>query len=168
MGDMTREEVDVKIATSDARCEALMASFRDTLAAFNERMDRFEARIHQDMREFKHDVGIMIADLKKTVIIICISATLATVLGVAAFNAALLSNMRASFDSGTEVGQWRRDMQLQNEENRKMLAENRQMLTENRQMLAENRQMMEKVEKQYNQTQQILDELKQERVSGRR
>lgn len=161
MGDMTREEVDAKIATSDARCEALMASFRDTLAAFNERMDRFEARIHQDMREFKHDVGIMIADLKKTVIITCISATLATVFGVAAFNAALLSNMRASFDSGTEAGQWRRDMQLQNEENRKMLAESRQML-------AENRQMMEKVEKQYNQTQQILDELKQERVSGRR
>jgi len=140
MADMTREEVDAKIATSDARCEALMASFRDTLAGFNARMDRFEERIHQDMREFKHDVGIMIADLKKTVIITCVSATLATVFGVAGFNAVLLSNMRTSFDSGKEAGQWRRDMQQQNEENRKMLAENRKM----------------------------MDELKQERVSGRR
>lgn len=154
MADMTREEVDAKIATSDARCEALMASFRDTLAGFNARMDRFEERIHQDMREFKHDVGIMIADLKKTVIITCVSATLATVFGVAAFNAVLLSNMRTSFDSGTEAGEWRRDMQQQNEANRQMLAENQKMLAENKTMQAENRQM--------------LNDLKQERASGRR
>lgn len=63
---MGREEVDAKIATSDARCEALMASFRDTLAMLSARMDRFEERTHQDMREFKHDIGIMIAELKKT------------------------------------------------------------------------------------------------------
>ncbi|MYM35149.1 hypothetical protein GTP38_12495 [Duganella sp. FT94W] len=59
-----------------------MASFRDTLAMLSARMDRFEERMHQDMREFKHDVG-----------------------GVAAFNAALRSNMRTSFDSGKEAGQ---------------------------------------------------------------
>jgi hypothetical protein len=87
------------------------------------------------------------ADLKKTVIIACISATLTTVLGVAAFNAALLSNMRASYDSGKEAGEWRREMAVQNEANRKMLAENQKMLAENRQM---------------------MEEIKQERASGRR
>lgn len=147
MADMTREEMDAKIATSDARCEALMASFRETLAANNARLDRFEESMRQEMRDFKHDVGIMIADLKKTVIITCFSATLATVLGVAAFNAALLSNMRASYAAGSEAGEWRRDMAAQNEENRKMLAENRQMLAENR---------------------QLMDEIKRERASGRR
>lgn len=140
MADMTREEVDAKIATSEARNNAQLEAFRASVDALIARMDRFEERIHQDMREFKHDVGIMIADLKKTVIITCLSATLATVFGVAGFNAVLLSNMRTSFDSGTEAGQWRRDMEQQNEENRKMLAENRKM----------------------------MDELKQERVSGRR
>lgn len=154
MADMTREEVDAKIATSEARNNAQLEAFRASVDALIARMDRFEERIHQDMREFKHDVGIMIADLKKTVIITCVSATLATVFGVAGFNAVLLSNMRTSFDSGKEAGQWRRDMQQQNEANRQMLAENQKMLAENKTMQAENRQM--------------LDELKQERVSGRR
>nr|WP_315257321.1 hypothetical protein [uncultured Duganella sp.] len=154
MAEMNREEVDAKIATSEARNTAQLEAFRASVDALIARMDRFEERIHQDMREFKHDVGAMIADLKKTVIITCISATLATVFGVAAFNAALLSNMHSSFDSGTEAGQWRRDMQQQNEANRKILADNQKMLAENQKMQAENRQM--------------LDELKQERVSGRR
>lgn len=154
MADMTREEVDAKIAASEARNNAQLEAFRASVDALIARMDRFEERIHQDMREFKHDVGIMIADLKKTVIITCVSATLATVFGVAAFNAVLLSNMRTSFDSGTEAGEWRRDMQQQNEANRQMLAENQKMLAENKTMQAENRQM--------------LDELKQERASGRR
>lgn len=94
---MSREEVDAKIATSDARCEALMASFRDTLAM-----------------------------------------------------------------------QWRRDMEQQNEANRKMLAENRQMTDESRKMLAENRLLMEKVGKQYERTGQMLAELTQGRVSHQR
>lgn len=175
MADMTREEVDAKIATSDARCEALMASFRETLAAFNARLDHFEAAMRQEMQEFKHDVGIMIADLKKTVIITCISATLATVLGVAAFNAALLSNMRASYDSGKEAGEWRRDMALQNEENRKwrldmekQIAENQQWRLDMERQNQENRKMLDKLEKQSVKTQQMLGDIKQERASGRR
>ena len=147
MADISTELVDAKIATVEAPNAALLEAFRATVNALIARMDRFEARIHQDMREFKHDVGIMIADLKKTVIIACISATLTTVLGVAALNAALLSNMRASYDSGKEAGEWRRDMAVQNEANRKMLAENQKMLAENRQM---------------------MEEIKQERASGRR
>lgn len=157
MADMTREEVDAKIATSEARNNAQLEALRASVDALIARMDRFELRIGEEIRELKQEM----ASLKKTVIITCISAALATVFGVAAFNAALLSNMRASYDSGTEAGKWRRDMEMQNEENRKMLAENRQMLIENR-------QMMSKVEQQYEQTQQLLDELKQERVSGRR
>lgn len=146
MADISTELVDAKIATVEAPNAAQLEAFRATVNALIARMDRFEARIHQDMREFKHDVGIMIAHLKKTVIIACISATLTTVLGVAAFNAALLSNMRASYDSGKEAGEWRRDMAVQNEANRKMLAENQKMLAENRQM---------------------MEEIKQERASGR-
>ncbi|NHZ96636.1 hypothetical protein F2P46_12920 [Massilia sp. CCM 8734] len=52
-------------------------------------MDRHYLEIKADMK-----------DLKKTVIITAITASLATVFGVAAFNATLLSGMISSFESG--------------------------------------------------------------------
>ncbi|ATQ75416.1 hypothetical protein CR152_13470 [Massilia violaceinigra] len=54
------------------------------------------ANIEQTGAEIKADMK----DLKKTVIITAITATLATVFGVAAFNATLLSGMITSFESG--------------------------------------------------------------------
>jgi hypothetical protein len=157
MADMTREEVDAKIAASEARNDGKLDALRASVDALIARMDRFELRIGEEIRELKQEM----ASLKKTVIITCISATLATIFGVAAFNAALLSNMRASYDSGTEAGKWRRDMELHNEENRRMLSENRQMMLENR-------QLMHKMGQQYEQSQQLLEALKQERAPARR
>ncbi|CUI05302.1 TolA protein [Janthinobacterium sp. CG23_2] len=63
---------------------------------FEKRLDARCANIEQTGAEIKADMK----DLKKTVIITAITATLATVFGVAALNATLLSGMVASFESG--------------------------------------------------------------------
>ena len=49
------------------------------------------------------DTQASIKSLKETVIITAISSVLAIVLGVAAFNATVLSNMVASFESGRHI-----------------------------------------------------------------
>ncbi|NHZ78809.1 hypothetical protein F2P44_05880 [Massilia sp. CCM 8695] len=65
-------------------------------AEFEKRLDVRFAHIEQTGTKIKADMK----DLKKTVIITAITATMATVFGVAAFNATLLSGMITSFESG--------------------------------------------------------------------
>jgi flagellar biosynthesis component FlhA len=189
MADMTREEVDAKIATNEARSDALVA-------AILAKMDMLIARM-DDMDRRMRDLVASFADLKKTVILTGISSVLAIMFGMAGFNAALLSNMTGAFESGKDTGQWQSDMRKQNEENRKQSDENRRWLEETKKqsadahrewteqaektdmLLAEtgkqlkeqvqktDRQLLE-MQKQREQTQLLLEAIKQERASGRR
>jgi Pyruvate/2-oxoacid:ferredoxin oxidoreductase gamma subunit len=66
------------------------------LAAIETRMDAKIDRIVES--NVRIEAGI--SSMKNTTIITAVSAVLAIVFGIAAFNAALLSNMTASFESG--------------------------------------------------------------------
>jgi hypothetical protein len=113
MADMNREEVDAKIAASEARTDSKFASVLARLDDLIARMDKLEAEM---------------ASLKKTMILTSISTVLATVFGVAGFNAALLNNMTASFESGKEMGQWQSEIRKQAVETEIILARVRKQL----------------------------------------
>lgn len=86
---VTHYELDAKLEAIEARADA--------------RMSRFEERIEQaigEMRRTTDRLEAAIGNLKTTTIVTAVSAVVAIVLGVAAFNATLLSNMVASFESG--------------------------------------------------------------------
>lgn len=101
MADMTREEVDAKILANEARSDAQVAAILGKIDALIARMDAFE----HEMRETTRGIIAQMNSLKKTVIITGITSVLAIVFGVANFNAALLNNMTATFESGKEMGE---------------------------------------------------------------
>jgi hypothetical protein len=105
--------VDAKIAASEARADSKFASVIARLDDLIARADRLEAEM---------------ASLKKTMILTSISTVLATVFGVAGFNAALLNNMTASFESGKELGQWQSEIRKQAVETEIILARVRKQL----------------------------------------
>lgn len=113
MADMNREEVDAKIAASEARTDSKFASVITRLDYIIVRMDKLEAEM---------------AGVKKTMILTGISTVLATVFGVAGLNAALLNNMTASFESGKEIGQWQSEIRKQAIETDIILARVRKQL----------------------------------------
>lgn len=110
---MNREEVDAKIAASEARTDSKFASVITRLDYLIVRMDKLEAEM---------------AGVKKTMILTGISTVLATVFGVAGLNAALLNNMTASFESGKEIGQWQSEIRKQAIETGIILARVRKQL----------------------------------------
>ena len=74
----------------------------------DERMDRLE----ESMKETRSDI----ANLRTTVIVTAISVGLAVVFGIAAFNATVLSNMLAAFESGRSVSTAQAEAARRNEE----------------------------------------------------
>lgn len=92
MDTVSRYELDAKLEAIEARMEGRVA------------------RIEEAMSEIRNDLKAVLADnketrgaissLKTTTVVTGISVALAIVFGIAAFNATLLSNMIASFESG--------------------------------------------------------------------
>ncbi len=66
--------------------------------------------------------------LKTTIIVTAISAVLAIVFGVAAFNATVLSNMVASFESGKNTSAAQAEVKRQTEETAALLRRMREEL----------------------------------------
>ncbi|NYE23743.1 hypothetical protein [Pigmentiphaga litoralis] len=76
----------------------------------NARLETIDARVDGRMRRGEDSMSFMIESIREmrtalrnvqmTIIVTAIGATLTILLGLAAFNATLLSNMVASFDSG--------------------------------------------------------------------
>lgn len=89
MTDITREELSARLELVESKADARMSRFE-------ERMDSAIGEMRRDRSEIK----AAISNLKSTTIVTAISAVLAIVLGVAAFNSTVLSNMVASFESG--------------------------------------------------------------------
>jgi hypothetical protein len=143
---MTREEVDAKLVANEARSGAQVAAI---LAKIDNLVARMEA-VEQQMR----DIIVSMNSLKKTVIVTGISSVLAILFGMAGFNAALLNNMTASFQSGKETGQWQAELKRQAE------ATDRQAEEMNRKL--------EEMSKQTEASRTLLEAIKQGRESGRR
>lgn len=81
----SRDEIDAKLETVDARIDGRIRRSEDSIAFMIESI--------REMRSALRNVQM-------TIIVTAIAATLTILLGLAAFNATLLSNMVASFDSG--------------------------------------------------------------------
>jgi len=124
MADMTREEVDAKIVANEARSDAQVAAILGKIDALIARMDAFE----QEMRETTRGIIDQMNSLKKTIIITGITSVLAIIFGVASFNATLLNNMNAMYDSGMASGVWRSKMEQETAETRLILQKINQRL----------------------------------------
>ena len=114
---MTREELDAKLELVEARADARMSRFE-------ERIDLAIKEMQRDRQEIKAEFSKLETEQKSnrnTIIVTVISSALATVFGIAAFNATVLSNMVASFDSGRSTAESISKASQQLEETRKML-----------------------------------------------
>ncbi|MHA4871361.1 hypothetical protein ACXZ1M_27090 [Duganella sp. PWIR1] len=130
MSTPTREEIDAKLETigvkMDGRVAAIQASIdgylgrqEESAKRLEERLTRMESDSAQVRSEIKHNADRSSAEmksLKSTIIITAVSTVLAIVLGVAAFNATVLSNMLASFESGKNTAAAQTDIKRQTEE----------------------------------------------------
>ncbi|MDK6079681.1 hypothetical protein [Massilia varians] len=124
MSAPTREEIDAKLQVIETRMDGRVASIEakiDSLTSvLNERfksMDERMGRIEGDARDTKASVS----GLKSTIIWTAVSTVVAIVLGVAAFNATVLSNMVASFESGKSTSAAQAEVKRQTEETAALL-----------------------------------------------
>lgn len=126
MNAPTREEVNARLETIEVRMDGRVAAIQASIDSFIGRMeerglradDRF-ARIEESQRDTQSSLG----SLKTTIIVTAVSTVLAIVLGVAAFNATVLSNMVASFDSGKSTSEAQAEVKRQAQETATLLKE---------------------------------------------
>lgn len=96
---VTHYELDAKMESIESRMDARIARIEDTLANINNQL----THVLNDNKETRNGFSSLkdsFSSLKTTMIVTGISTALAIILGVAAFNATLLSNMLASYESG--------------------------------------------------------------------
>lgn len=119
MDPATKQYIDSGLALADARSDAKHAEFRTTVEAYTARADErhaasearyavSEARFDR-MEKRLDQIETSIAGLKKFIA----GASLSTVLGVAAFNAALIQNYHAAFDSARYLAAAEQDIAAQ-------------------------------------------------------
>ncbi|MES2346257.1 MAG: hypothetical protein V4641_01680 [Pseudomonadota bacterium] len=118
---------DAAATQFNGRLEAMAAQFNDRLEAmaaqFNGKLDAMAAQLNGRLdamaaRLDGHGERIdalehAVSSLKTTVIVTGISSVIAIVLGVATFNATLLSNMTATFQAGKDVATTQAEVQRQ-------------------------------------------------------
>jgi len=146
MDPATKHYIDTSAAIAEARSDAKFAEFRATMEAYTARADEREAAARKReeaarklaeereaaMRELMRNIFKTLdrieagmVSLKRTVITTAIAATLSTVFGVAAFNAALMQNIFAANELGQKTSPPTLKMQADIEEIKKQLAESR-------------------------------------------
>lgn len=94
---VSRPELDAKLETIEARMDGRIARIEDSV----QRIVDMAAEIKQENR----DIRMSVSNLKTTLIVTAIGAALTIVLGVAAFNATLQSNMLSAFSLGQQTSQ---------------------------------------------------------------
>lgn len=96
MNTPTREEIDAKLAASEARMDARIARIETLI----ETMAQSQQEIKVQLKETTATVQAENKSTRTTMVITAVSAVITIVVGIAAFNATVLSNMVASFESG--------------------------------------------------------------------
>ena len=121
MSELQREELDVKLAMAEAITDARMVETDIKIVQSYVKMASIEGKIDA-LAGLVSAMGATIAEIKTdiknwrtTVVVTAISVGLATVFGVAAFNATVLSNMLASFESGKNMSAAQAELQRQAE-----------------------------------------------------
>lgn len=105
-----KQYVDSSLAVSEARNDTKLAEFRAIIEAYTARAEERDLAArereqirHNDLDRRMQQFEIVVAGVKRAVITTGIAATLSTVFGVAAFNAALIQNVQAAFESGRQA-----------------------------------------------------------------
>jgi hypothetical protein len=93
-------ELDAKLEAIEARADARMSRFEERMDQAIQEMQRDRVEIKAEMAESRKEFRAMASSMRTTVIVTGATSVIAIVLGVAAFNATVLSNMVASFESG--------------------------------------------------------------------
>ncbi len=121
MDPATKHYVDSSVAVSEARSDSKLAEFRATIEAYTARAEEREKSRQRDFERLEAAIG----SLKRTVVTTAIAATLSTVFGVAAFNAALIQNVFAALELGQKASPAQLKMQVDIDEIKRQLAESR-------------------------------------------
>lgn len=115
LGDGTSDTVSAPLAREDNRPHTEVMTTPVTTDLLDAKLENIELKMDARVQriEDKMDAFVQsstatqesIKSLKTTIVVTGISSVLAIVLGVAAFNATVLSNMVASFESGKNTAQ---------------------------------------------------------------
>lgn len=124
----TREEIDAKLETIEVRMDGRVASIEAKIDGLVARMDQRMSSIESTVKDTQASIG----NLKSTTIVTAIGAVLTIVLGVAAFNATVLSNMVASFESGKNTSAAQSEVKRQSEETAALLKQIQQQVNNSR------------------------------------
>lgn len=123
-----RDYVDARLEAVESRTDGRVARIESALAAsaalMEERSRHLDARmerIETALSEIRTETRSAIEGLKTTVIVTAISAVLAIVLGVAAFNATVLSNMVAAVEAGKNTSAAQSEVKRQTEQTAALL-----------------------------------------------
>jgi hypothetical protein len=108
MNSPNREEIDAKLQTVEARLDGRVMAIQVMYEGLIRRIDELAERITR--------LEATVEQLRTTVVVTAISAVIATVLGVAAFNSALSSNMLAAMKAGGDMSAERAEVRRQVEE----------------------------------------------------
>jgi len=132
MDPATKQYIDSSTALAESRSDVKLAEFRATMEAYTARAEEREAAARE--RELKRTkdferLEAAIGSLKRTVVTTAIAATLSTVFGVAAFNAALMQNVFAALELGQKASPAQVKMQADIDEIKRQLAEQRAAVT---------------------------------------
>jgi hypothetical protein len=103
MTDFTRQELDAKLETVEARMDGRVAAIQASIDGFVGRMEERSLRTDERfarIEEGQRDTQASLGSLKTTIITTAIATVLTIVLGVAAFNSTVLSSMTSSFEAG--------------------------------------------------------------------
>ncbi|MDC8759184.1 hypothetical protein [Janthinobacterium fluminis] len=131
MNAPSREEFDAKLEAIEARMDARIASIEAKVDYFMARIDEKFGWMDARMTNIETSLSEMkksIAGMKTTIIVTAVSASLAIVLGVATFNATLLANMLASFESGKNTTLAQAEIRKQAEETAQLLKQMQRQL----------------------------------------
>lgn len=131
MSVISREEIDAKLETIEVRMDGRVASIDGKVASIDAKIDSFMGRLEEKfsrmddrMTHIERDLSATRQDyksVKTTIITTGVGAVLAIVFGVAAFNATVLSNMVASFESGKNTTAAQAEVKRQSEETANLL-----------------------------------------------
>lgn len=131
MSEVTRPEFDAKLETIEARMDGRVAAIQASLDGYASRMEERALRTDDRFQRIEKSLQgtqSAITNLKSTTIVTAIGAVLTIVLGVAAFNATVLSNMVASFESGKNTSAAQAEVKRQSEETAGLLKQMQQRL----------------------------------------